>query len=97
MKEHDNIIEGNNQRESTELYISVLIGTQDITYNYNDEFWNNMLNVIICSYVLLIYLIVKFAFIGIDISQSKYIGVCIQGKELIVLLYSYINFCIMTG
>ena len=56
-----------------------------------------MWNVIICSYVLLIYLIVTFGFIGIDISQSKYIGVCIQGKELFVLLYSYINFCIMTG
>ena len=29
-----------NQKESIELDISVSIGTQDTTYNYNDEFWD---------------------------------------------------------
>ena len=39
MKEHDNIMDENNQIESIESNISVSIGTQDTTYDYNDEFW----------------------------------------------------------
>ena len=42
MKEHDNIIDENNQRESIEFNISALIGMQDTTYNYKDEFWNSV-------------------------------------------------------
>ena len=40
MKEHDNITDGNNRREIIEFEISVSIGTQDSTYDYNDEFWD---------------------------------------------------------
>ena len=29
-----------NLKESIELEISVSTGTQDTTYNYNDEFWD---------------------------------------------------------
>ena len=39
MKEHDNIMDEDNLRESTEFERSVSIGTQDTTYDYNDEFW----------------------------------------------------------
>ena len=42
MKERDNIVDENNQRESIEFEISVLIGTQDSTYGYNDGFWNSI-------------------------------------------------------
>ena len=40
MKEHDNITDENNLRERIESDISVSIGTQDTTYDYNDEFWD---------------------------------------------------------
>ena len=32
----------NSQRESIESDISVSIGTQDTTYDYNDEFWDSI-------------------------------------------------------
>ena len=40
MKEHDNKMDENNQREIIELDRSVLILTQDTTYDYNDELWD---------------------------------------------------------
>ena len=39
MKEHDNIMDEKNQIKSIGFKISFLIGTQDTTYDYNDEFW----------------------------------------------------------
>ena len=39
MKEHDIKTYGKNRRESIEFGRHVLIGTQDTTYDYNDEFW----------------------------------------------------------
>ena len=42
MKEHDSIMDENNQRESIEFERSVAIGTQDNIYNYNDEFWDSI-------------------------------------------------------
>ena len=39
MEEHDNIMGQNNQGEIIELDRSFSIGTQDITYYYNNEFW----------------------------------------------------------
>ena len=42
MKEYDNIMDENNQRESIELDIFFSIGTQDTTYDYNDEFWDSI-------------------------------------------------------
>ena len=42
MKEHDSITDEPNQRESIESYISVSIGTQDTTYDYNDEFLDSI-------------------------------------------------------
>ena len=39
MKEHYNIMDENNRRDSIEFEISVLIGTQYTSYYYNDEFW----------------------------------------------------------
>ena len=42
MKEYDNIMDENNQIESIEFDISVSIGTQDTTYDYNDEFWDSI-------------------------------------------------------
>ena len=38
MKEHDNIMDEKNQREIIKCDRSVSIGTQDTTYDYNDEF-----------------------------------------------------------
>ena len=38
MKDHDNIMDENNWRETIEFEISVSIWTQDTTYDYNDEF-----------------------------------------------------------
>ena len=42
MKEHDNIMDENNRRESIEFYRSVSMGTQDTTYDYNKEFWDSI-------------------------------------------------------
>ena len=42
MEEHDNITEKNNQMEIIEFERSVSIGIQDITYDYNDEFWDSI-------------------------------------------------------
>ena len=42
MKEHDSILDENNQRESIEFERSLSIGTQDNIYNYNDEFWDSI-------------------------------------------------------
>ena len=42
MKEHNNILYENNQRESIEFYRSFSIGTQDTTYDCNDEFWDSI-------------------------------------------------------
>ena len=42
------------------------------------------------------YLTVMLYFIGIDSPPRKYSSVCIQGKEVFVLLYSDRNYCIMT-
>ena len=40
MEEHDNTMDGNNRGESIESERSVSIGTQEFTYDYNDEFWD---------------------------------------------------------
>ena len=37
MKENDNIMDEENWRKSAEFYRSVSIGTQNTTYDYNDE------------------------------------------------------------
>ena len=37
--EHDNTLDENSWRESIKFERSVSLGTQDITYYYNDEFW----------------------------------------------------------
>ena len=42
MKEHDNIMDENNRRESIDFDISVSIGTQDNTYDYNEEFLDSI-------------------------------------------------------
>ena len=42
MKEHDNIMYEKNNIESIESERSVLIGTQDTTYDYNDECWDSI-------------------------------------------------------
>ena len=42
IKEHYIIMDENNRRESIEFKISVSIGTQDTTYDYNDEFWDSI-------------------------------------------------------
>ena len=60
MKEHDNIMDKNNQREIVEFERSFLIGTQDNTYDYNAKFWYLVRNIFIHSYVILMYLIVMF-------------------------------------
>ena len=39
MKERDNKMVEKNQIESIEFEISVSIGIQDTTYDYNEEFW----------------------------------------------------------
>ena len=39
VKEHDNITDENNRIERIKFERSVLIGTQDTTYDYNNEFW----------------------------------------------------------
>ena len=41
-KEYDIIMDEKNRREGTELEISVSIGTQDTTYDYNDGFWGSI-------------------------------------------------------
>ena len=42
MEEHDNITDENNQIKIIEFYRSVSIGTQDTTYDYDDEFWDSI-------------------------------------------------------
>ena len=42
MKEHNNKMDGYNQIESIEFEISVPIGTQYTTYDYNDEFCDSI-------------------------------------------------------
>ena len=42
MKEHGIIMDEKNRREGIEFEISVSIGTQDTTYDYNDEFWDSI-------------------------------------------------------
>ena len=42
MKEHDIIMDKNNRIEGIEFERSVFIGTQDTTYDYNDEFWDSI-------------------------------------------------------
>ena len=86
----------NNQRESIEFERAVSIVMQYTTYGYNDEFWDSIWTILILSYVILLYLIVTFNFIGISGSPRKLSNVCNQGKELFVLLYRDCNFCIMT-
>ena len=39
---HDNIMDEKNQIESIEFERSVSIGTQDITYDYIDGFWDSI-------------------------------------------------------
>ena len=41
MKEHDNIMYANIQREIIEFERSVSIGMQDTTYDHNVEFWDS--------------------------------------------------------
>ena len=62
MKEHDSIMDENNQRKSIEFGISVLIGTQDTTYDYNNEFWDSIWTIFINSYIIFMYLIVTLNF-----------------------------------
>ena len=52
----------NNQRKSIEFSISVLIGTQDTTYDYNNEFWDSIWTIFINSYIIFMYLIVTLNF-----------------------------------
>ena len=40
MKEHDIIMDENNQGEGIEFEIYVSIGKKDTTYDYNDVFWD---------------------------------------------------------
>ena len=40
MKVHDIIMNKNNQIQSIELEISILIVTQYTNYDYNNEFWD---------------------------------------------------------
>ena len=42
MKEHDNIMDENNQKGSIEFEISVSIGAQYTIYVYNDKFWDSI-------------------------------------------------------
>ena len=42
MKEHGIITDEKNQIKGVEFDISVLIGTQDTTYDYNDDFWDSI-------------------------------------------------------
>ena len=42
IKEHDIRMDEKNWRECIESEISVSIGTQDTTYDYNDEFWDSI-------------------------------------------------------
>ena len=42
MKEYDNIMDEKNLREIIEFEISVSIGIQNTTYDYNDEFWDTI-------------------------------------------------------
>ena len=52
----------NNQRESIESERKVSIGTQDTTYDYDDEFWDSVWTILTNSYVILMYLISKLDF-----------------------------------
>ena len=42
MKEHDSTMDKNNQMESIEFEVSVSIGTQYNTYDYNDKFLDSI-------------------------------------------------------
>ena len=42
MKDHDKIMDKKNRREIIQLERSFLIGTQDTSYDYNDEFWDSV-------------------------------------------------------
>ena len=42
MKQHDNIMGKKNKRGKIEFHRSVSIGMQDITYDYNYEFWDSI-------------------------------------------------------
>ena len=42
IEEHDNVMDENNRRESIESEKSVLIGMQETTYEYNDEYWDSI-------------------------------------------------------
>ena len=42
MEKNDNIMDENNGRESIKSEISVSIGTQDTTYDYNDKIWDSI-------------------------------------------------------
>ena len=42
MKEHDIIMGENNRIKVIEFDKYVSIGTQDTTYEYNDEFWDSI-------------------------------------------------------
>ena len=42
MEEHDNIMDNNSQIEIIEFKISVSIGNQVFTYDYNDSFWDSI-------------------------------------------------------
>ena len=62
MKYHDNRINETNLRERIEFERSVSIGTQNTTYDYNDEFWDPILTILIHSYIILVYPIFTFIF-----------------------------------
>ena len=47
MEEHDNTMDKNNRIESIVFKISVAIGTQNINYYYNGEFWDSIWNLLL--------------------------------------------------
>ena len=85
MEEHNNRTDTNNRRESIEFERSFLIGTQQWTYDYNDQFWIRFK----CIDFIFLYkwiLLLCYIFIGIVISPSKKRSVCIKEKKTFVLI-----------
>ena len=85
-----------NRIESIEYERYVLIEPKYTAYDYNDELWDSNWTILIHSYVILLYRILTHIFFEITSPTSKCRGVCIQGKEVLFLIYSDWNFYIMT-
>ena len=51
-----------NQRDGIEFYRYFSIGTQDTTYDYNDEFWDSIYTSSIIPYFILIYKLIVLHF-----------------------------------